>query len=223
LPPTNVRGTKVQMLGLKECRLTMRDLMQTVADDDSLSVGEKSTATRWASERLSQYAAEAAQDIRDEARRRATSQGWPPAVIAAIFKYNDPNAPKKKNRKAALVGVRKGTPLRSVGNRIVNPRGVYVEWHARTAMTKLRWRGKRKRDKVIAGGEFSAKGRKLGMGLGTIMEFGSRNATAFTSKPWPARPAFVPAVMARKGPAMEKLVDGYKAVVEEIVRRRATR
>lgn len=211
------------MLGLKECRLTMLDLMRSFADDDSMSAGEKTTASRWATERLSKYAGEAAQDIRDEARRRATSQGWPSAIIAAIFKYNDPNAPREKNRKAALVGVRKGKPLRSVGNRIINPRGVYVEWKARTAMTKLRWRGKRKKDKRIAGGDFSAAGRKLGMGLGTIMEFGTRNATAFTSKPWPARPAFVLAVAARKGPAMEKLVEGYKAVIEEIVRRRATR
>lgn len=209
------------MLGLRECRLTMRDLMQIGAGDDALAVAQNASTARWVTERLSRYAGEAAADIRDEARRRATAQHWPRSVVGAIFKYNDPDAPKRRNRKSALVGVRKGSPLRSIGTRIVNPRGVFVEWRARFAMTKLNWRGKRRKDKTILGGSSSAAGRKLGMGLGTIMERGTINPTTFTRRPWPARPAFVPAVQARKGPAMEKLVEGYRAVIADVVRRRA--
>jgi hypothetical protein len=227
MPPTNIRGTKVQVEGLTKLRATLRDLVQSVSSDTDLtagmSEGERSTASRWAQERLSGYAAEAAQDIRDEARRRATAQNWPAAIIRAIFKYNDPDAPKRKNRTSAIVGIRKTKPTRSIGADVYDRRGVYVEWHAKAAMTKLTWTGKRKREKKIRGGTLHRVGKLLGMGLGTILERGTINATTFTRKPFPARPAFVPAVQARKGPAMEKLVEGYKAVIEEIVRRRATR
>lgn len=218
-----IRGRRAEVQGLRELKLTLNGLMEAIGQDASLSPGQKSAVAIRAAAALSQYAGEAAKEIRDAARSNAQAAGWPAAVVRAIFKYNDPNAQKSRNRSSALVGVRKGAPPRADIRSESNPSGIYVEWRAKYAFTAIRLKGRRKGKKVFQSKGTNAAGKKLGMGLATIFERGTLNPTAWTRQAFAPRPAFSPAITSHAGPAMEKLTDGYKDIIEWIVSGRAAK
>lgn len=213
----------VTIKGMREIRATLKNEIAALADASDVPVGTKTAIARTASLRLSAVADSAAQEFRDAARANERAQGWPDAVVNATFKFNDPNAPKRKNRIAGLVGIRKTKPKRSMGATVTNAKGVYVEWHARLSMTPLlKIRRKKGQQLPVKNKATNAAGKLLGMGLGTIMERGTMNPTAFTRKRWMPRAAFAPAIAAKKQAVGDKFAAGVADVVQWIAASRAT-
>ena len=182
---------KVEVTGVRELQLNLRALIR------DLGVEEQIVAKAEAYEVI----ADAADSIRDVARRNARSQGWPDQVVDAIFSFKDFSKAKTKKQKAAMVGIRTGAPPH-LELHTRQQKGLYVEWFpGRSKSTRAK--------SLVLPGTKSAKGdgslQKVGMSLGRMFESG-------TSK-MKARPAFRPAVLSERGNVLAKIRAGLGAIV----------
>ena len=201
---------KAEMMGLKETRLMLRDLMQGIANESDLSTGEKAAVIVRAKQLLQAELGEAAAIIRDTARSNAAAENWPAAVVKAIFKFSDLKESERKRQRGALAGVRTGAPrlgkqpdLRSgprMGRR-VNKAGLYIEWRAGYNQGPVNRRSSRK----------GTTGRLMGMSLGRVMETGTQHNQATR--------AFRRAVIAKRGEVLRRATEGYQMVVRWIAAR----
>lgn len=202
---------KAEMIGLKDLRVTLRDLLAGVANESDLSGGERNAVIQEAKKRLQDGLGEAAAIIRDTARTNASASKWSAAVVRAIFKYSDLKESERKGQRGALAGVRTGAgrmgrapQLRSgprMGNR-VDKSGLFVEWNAGYQY------GPRRKGK---GRITATAGRLIGMSLGRIMETGTKKNTATH--------AFQRAVRARRGDVLRRTAESYSAAVRFIAAR----
>jgi hypothetical protein len=199
------KGFKAEVLGLKNLQLSFADLLNGIALDKDLSVGQKTSISRKAAAIVGQGLADSADTIKRRTIANARSTGWPSWLVDAVFKYSDPNG-RKKYRLTALAGVRKGA-------RIPKDMTIYREWNPRYRMGPIMKRvGRRKMFSQFK----SMGGSKIGMSMAAIYEFGTVGATAYTRKPWPARPAFVPAVNSEKMAALRLVKNAFGGAIETI-------
>ncbi len=107
----------VDITNLREVQARFRE----IANEISGISGIRSNKT--ADNILNQQFTAISEYLRDRIRASAVAKGAPKRVQDAVFAFSDPNAPKRgnRNRRSALVGVRKGAPPRR-DNRL------YVEW-----------------------------------------------------------------------------------------------
>ena len=183
---------RTEIDGLKELEATVRDLI--ALGDEGLSVGQRAARTRQAQQKLYDVLGEGAGMLKARVKANAEAQGWPKAVIAAIFTYAD-MAKDRRKRRAALAGVRKGAPPR-------RDMKIYREWYP--------GRSKSMRAKsLVLPGTKSAKGtglQKIGMSLASMFEYGTSKMSA--------RPAFRPALKAAQQQVLQHIANGYKYVIE---------
>ena len=202
---------KAEIIGLKETKLYLRDLLQGVANEKDLSVGERAAVIVRAKQLIQVELGEAATIIRDTARSNAGASGWGAAIVRAIFKYSDLKDSERKRQRGALAGVRTGAggrgrapELRSSSSmkRRIDKKGLFIEWNAGYNMGPTK-RGKTKRN--------APTGRKIGMSLGRVMETG-------TVHNQPTR-AFRRAIVSKRAEVIRRSAEGYRSVVKWIAAR----
>jgi len=129
---------------------------------------------------------ESAAFARDAIRTSASVRSWPNRLIKAIFKSGDVAEGNLPRRlRAALVGARKGAPPHYDSQ-------LYVGWKARGDNTSPR----KKR----------GAGAEIGMSLMTMWEYGTTKMQA--------RPAFRETYKAIKPMLRERMIQGYKRIIE---------
>jgi hypothetical protein len=211
---------KAEMIGLKEVSVTLRDLMNGIANEKDLSVGEKSAVTKLAHQMLQTHLGEAAGVIRDAARTNAASSNWPAAVVRAIFKYSDLKDSERRKQRGALAGIRTGAPTRGRAavlrsgptmKRRVDKDGIYIEWNAGYNMGPI----SRKRQRGVRKAASTGGGKKIGMSLARVMESGTAHNKATR--------AFRRAVLGKRQEVLNRATAGYQSVVKFIAAKHGKR
>lgn len=198
---------KAEVLGIRNLRVSLNDLLSGVCNAEGIA--KRSAAGRAAADKINGFVGEAAQLIKRETVANAMARRWPRAVVAAIFKYNDPHAPQGKKWGTALAGIRTGARPRL-------DEKIFREWEATRFFQPMSFSRARKKNRKLP--RMVTPGTLLGISLARIYETGTRGPTAWTRKSWKPTYAFRDAVALTRTAALGLVREGYEKAIDIIQR-----